>query len=50
MITINRGRVMVREIVNGQLQVRMLDGVMTPTEVERVQQNINREQRLVNGE
>lgn len=41
---VSLGRVGVSEIVNGQLQFRMISGVMTENEIGREQQNLDRVQ------
>jgi proteasome lid subunit RPN8/RPN11 len=44
--TINDGRAGIREMVDGQLQFRMVEGTLTEQEQVDVQQDINREQGL----
>jgi RHS repeat-associated protein len=48
-VTINRGRVMVRELINGRLQARMLKGTLRPAELKKVQENLNREQEFIDA-
>ena len=48
-VVISDGRVGVRELVNGQLQHRMLKGELDPDETYEIQTNLNTEQRLFQG-
>lgn len=41
---VSEGRVGVTEIVNGQLQFRMLDGKMTPHEIKALQKSLDKQQ------
>jgi hypothetical protein len=40
------GRLGVHEMVSGKLQFRMIDGILTKTEMNQIQQNLNTEQKL----